>query len=56
MMRLHHLEKVLELYEKEVSGLCLVGYSANTWVKDGDKNLSLNIQWVVQLASAEEEE
>ena len=54
MSDLHCLGQVLGLWDGELAGcLCLVGYTANTWVskEDTQKHLSLNIQWAVVLGS-----
>jgi len=52
MRQLHILNHSLNAWNKDLSDLiCLVGYTANTWMKDGVKQLSLNVQWVVVLAS-----
>lgn len=51
--RLHHLSSDLKLWEDDLVGkMCLVGYTANSWIpKDNlTKQLSLNIQWVIVLA------
>jgi hypothetical protein len=52
--RLHHLASDLEVWEGDLVGtICLVGYTANSWIpKDvSSKQLSLNIQWVIVLAN-----
>jgi hypothetical protein len=54
--RLDHLPSDLKLWEDDLVGkICLVGYTANSWIpKDNvTKQLSLNIQWAVVLAKEE---
>jgi hypothetical protein len=54
MTELHLLHLKLHVWEGDITGcLCLVGYTANTWMaRDSNvKQLSLNIQWVVVLAA-----
>jgi hypothetical protein len=51
---LRNMDTTLKPWDEDIAGrLCLVGYTANTWMdKQDKKHLSLNIQWVVVLASA----
>jgi hypothetical protein len=53
MTELHKLGQVLKPWSQELTDcICLVGYTANTWTDNkACKHLSLNIQWVVVLAS-----
>jgi hypothetical protein len=51
---LQNISSDLKSWEGDLVGkICLVGYTANSWIpKDATaKQLSLNIQWVVVLAS-----
>jgi hypothetical protein len=53
MTDLADLSSKLQPWTGELVGtICLTGYTANTWMgKDSRKNLSLNIQWIIVLAS-----
>jgi hypothetical protein len=53
MNQLHLLDTTMELWTGDLAGtISLVGYTANTWVgKELSTQLSLNVQWVVVLAS-----
>ena len=52
MQQLHILNRSLNAWNNDLSdSICLVGYTVNTWMKDSVKQLSLNVQWVVVLAS-----
>ena len=55
MKELHLLHEQLTAWDSDlVDCICLVGYTANVYEKDKEKNLSLNIQWVVVLANLAE--
>jgi hypothetical protein len=56
MNQLQLLDTTLNPWTDDLSGsICLVGYTANTWVgKELSMQLSLNVQWVVVLGSCNE--
>jgi len=55
MRQLQSIHRSLKPWTRDLSGcICLVGYTANTWIgKAAVKQLSLNVQWVVVLASCD---
>jgi hypothetical protein len=58
MPRLYYLSKDLNRYTGDLDGsICLVGYTANTWLsKERGRLLSFNVQWVAVLADSEDVE
>jgi len=55
MHQLQIIHRSLKPWTSNLSGcICLVGYTANTRIgKEAVKQLSLNVQWIVVLASCD---